>query len=86
MKPLSNAFLNAVQQLLDTSNPFNGKHKSKAERHKSGKTRRGATHRQGKHFLGRSIAAVSPAAFRQKHMGRTSRRWEKKDVRPNTSH
>lgn len=38
-------------------------------RKKSGKTRRGATHKQGKVFLGRKILAMTPADYRRTHRG-----------------
>lgn len=38
------------------------------ERHKSGKTRRGATHRQGAHFLGRRMLNITPAQYRHFHV------------------
>ena len=37
----------------------------------SGKTRRGATHTQGKVFQSRRIFAVTPAQYRQQHLGRS---------------
>lgn len=38
-------------------------------RKKSGKTRRGATHKQGKVFLGRKILVMTPADYRRTHRG-----------------
>src|SRR5688572_2207403 len=36
---------------------------------KSGKTRRGATHRVGMHKMSRALYSMSPAEYRRKHLG-----------------
>jgi len=43
------------------------------------KTRKGATHVVNPTFHSRQIFSVTPAQFRRLHMGRTSKRWEKKN-------
>lgn len=39
------------------------------------KTKKGAVHHRGGHFIPRQINRVTPAEYRHLHMGRTAERW-----------
>ena len=65
--------LNGLISSLRSPHYQNGAPKGRGNQHiirkKSGKTRRGATHKQGKVFLGRQLLAMTPAYYRRSHRG-----------------